>query len=109
MGGLCVETSNVPEKHEAVVDAGTRFVEAMLAIWRIGRAGGLGAKARVLEHYLWPKIAREIERAYFQVLGWEQAKVAKKPSLGTKEVDENGCAANWLTGESMNFGLRSGR
>jgi hypothetical protein len=42
----------------------------------------------VLEHYLWPKIAGEIERAYFQVLGWEQAKVAKKPSLGTKEVDE---------------------
>jgi hypothetical protein len=56
-GGLWVVTSNVPEKREAVVDAGYTF--------RRGDASDL--------------------------------------------ADRLSCAANWLTGGSMNFGLRSGR
>jgi hypothetical protein len=61
----------------------------------VASIGGFAERAMVVSQTLHqryreqrPKIAGEIERAYFQVLGWQQAKVAKKPSLGTKEADK---------------------
>jgi glycosyltransferase involved in cell wall biosynthesis len=97
--GLCVVASDVPENREVVMDAGYTFrrgdagdlagrLSFLIANPAVREAAGRAAKARILEHYLWPKIAGEIERAYFQVLGWEQAKVAKKPSIGTKDAEK---------------------
>jgi glycosyltransferase involved in cell wall biosynthesis len=97
--GLCVVASDVPENREVVMDAGYTFrrgdagdladrLSFLIANPAVREAAGRTAKARVLEHYLWPKIAGEIERAYFQVLGWERATVAKKPSRGTKDADK---------------------
>jgi glycosyltransferase involved in cell wall biosynthesis len=97
--GLCVVASDVPENREVVMDAGYTFrrgdagdladrLSFLIANPALREAAGRAAKARVLEHYLWPKIAGEIERAYFKVLGWGQATVAKKPSLGTKDADK---------------------
>lgn len=97
--GLCVVASDVPENREVVMDAGYTFrrgdagdladrLSFLIANPAVREAAGRAAKARILEHYLWPKIAAEIERAYFQVLGWEQATVAKKPSRGTKDMDK---------------------
>ncbi|MGD0758852.1 MAG: glycosyltransferase family 4 protein [Candidatus Sulfotelmatobacter sp.] len=96
--GLCVVASDVPENREVVMDAGYTFrrgdagdladrLSFLIGNPAVREAAGRAAKARVLEHYLWPKIAGEIERAYFQVLGWEQTTVAKKPS---RSVDDAG-------------------
>jgi glycosyltransferase involved in cell wall biosynthesis len=95
--GLCVVASDVPENREVVRDAGYTFrrgdagdladrLSFLIANPAVREAAGRAAKARILEHYMWPKIAAEIERAYFQVLGWEQATVAKKPSLGVEDA-----------------------
>lgn len=97
--GLCVVASDVPENREVVMDAGYTFrrgdagdladrLNFLIANPAVREAAGRAAKARILEHYLWPKIAGDIERAYFQVLGWEQTTVAKKPSRGTKDADK---------------------
>src|SRR5208283_2508068 len=79
--GLCVLTSDVPENREVVDEAGFTFqhgnaadladrLRFLIANPAVREAAGRAAKSRVLEHYLWPKIAGEIERTYFQVLGW---------------------------------------
>ncbi|MGC2329224.1 MAG: glycosyltransferase family 4 protein, partial [Candidatus Sulfotelmatobacter sp.] len=94
--GLCVVASDVPENREVVMDAGYTFrrgdaadladrLSFLIANPAVREAAGRGAKARVLEHYLWPKITREIERAYFQVLGWEWQEAPKKPSTSASE------------------------
>jgi glycosyltransferase involved in cell wall biosynthesis len=94
--GLCVVASDVPENREVVMDAGYTFrrgdagdladrLSFLIANPAVREAAGRAAKARVLEHYLWPKIAGEIEQAYFRVLGWEQ-KTPKKPSVGVEDA-----------------------
>jgi hypothetical protein len=47
----------------------------------VREAAGEAAKRRIREHYQWQNIAVEIERVYFEMMGWEQtAAPAKKPS-----------------------------
>jgi glycosyltransferase involved in cell wall biosynthesis len=93
--GLCVLASDVPENREAVMDAGYTFrrgdtadladrLSFLITNPAVREAAGRAAKARVREHYLWPKIAQDIESAYFKVLGWEQARPGKKPSVGVE-------------------------
>jgi glycosyltransferase involved in cell wall biosynthesis len=95
--GLCVVASDVPENREVVTDAGYTFrrgdaadladrLRFLIANPAVREAAGRAAKARVREHYLWPKIAGDIERTYFQTLGWEQVRPAKKPSQGAEEA-----------------------
>lgn len=90
--GLCVLTSDIPENREVVNEAGFTFergnsadladrLRFLIANPTVREAAGAAAKARIREEYLWPKIAADIERSYFQVLGRElEQSPAKKPS-----------------------------
>jgi glycosyltransferase involved in cell wall biosynthesis len=90
--GLCVLASDVAENREAVDDAGFTFrrgdvadladrLRFLIANPAVREAAGRAAKRRIREHYQWTKIAAEIERVYFETMGWEPATVpAKKPS-----------------------------
>jgi hypothetical protein len=47
----------------------------------VRKAAGQAAKRRVRDHCQWPQIAVEIERIYFQMMGWEWAATpSKRPS-----------------------------
>jgi glycosyltransferase involved in cell wall biosynthesis len=82
--GLCVLTSDVAENREAVEDAGFTFrrgdvadladrLRFLLANQTVREAAGQAARRRVREQYQWPKIAAEVERVYFEMMGWEAA------------------------------------
>jgi glycosyltransferase involved in cell wall biosynthesis len=90
--GLCVLTSDVAENREAVDGAGFTFRRGDVADLadRLGflianpaarEAAGEAARRRIREHYQWSKIAGEIERVYFQMMGWDAIAIqSKKPS-----------------------------
>src|ERR1700691_1832170 len=90
--GLCVLTSDVAENREAVDDTGFTFrrgdaadladrLRFLIANPAVREAAGQAAKRRIREHYQWPKIAAEVERVYFETIGWELAAMpGKKPS-----------------------------
>jgi glycosyltransferase involved in cell wall biosynthesis len=90
--GICVLSSDVAENKEAIDDAGFTFrrgdaadladrLRFLIANPAVREAAGQAAKRRIREHYQWPQIAAEIERVYFEMMGWELApKLARKPS-----------------------------
>lgn len=90
--GLCVLTSDVPENREVVDGAGFTFrcgdaadlaerLRFLIANPAIREAAGRLAKKRIREHYQWQKIASDIEKVYFELLGWQWIEAgAKKPS-----------------------------
>jgi glycosyltransferase involved in cell wall biosynthesis len=92
--GLCVLTSDVAENREAIEDAGFTFrrgdvsdlsdrLRFLIANPAVREAAGAAAKQRVREQYQWSHIAAEIERVYFETMGWKWKEAAvKKPSLG---------------------------
>ncbi len=89
--GLCVLSSDVAENREAVEDAGFTFrrgdaadladrLRFLIANPAVREAAGQAAKQRIREHYQWPQIAREIERVYFEMMGWKLAETgARRP------------------------------
>jgi glycosyltransferase involved in cell wall biosynthesis len=104
--GLCVVASDVPENRELVRDAGYTFRQGdaadladrlrfLIANPAVREAAGRAAKARIQEHYLWAKIAKDIERNYLQALGREQRRPMKKPSRG--EEDAGKTAERWAS------------
>lgn len=87
--GLCVVTSDVPENREVVDGAGFTFrcgsvadlarrLRFLIANPAVREAAGKAAQRRIKEEYQWQQITRDIERAYFQMLGWQQAEVPLK-------------------------------
>jgi glycosyltransferase involved in cell wall biosynthesis len=90
--GLCVVTSDVPENQEAVEGAGFTFrqgdaadladrLQFLIANPAVREAAGQAAKRRVREQYQWPGIAQQVERVYFDMMGWDGTRsAAKKPS-----------------------------
>ena len=91
--GLCVLSSDVEENKEAVDDAGFTFrrgdaadladrLRFLIANPAVREAAGQAAKRRVREHYQWPKIAAEIERVYFEMMGWELAETPARKPIG---------------------------
>jgi glycosyltransferase involved in cell wall biosynthesis len=81
--GLCVLTSDVPENRELVEGAGFTFragsvtdladrLRYLIANPGVREAAGRSAKKRIEEQYQWQKISVEIEKAYFQLMGWER-------------------------------------
>jgi glycosyltransferase involved in cell wall biosynthesis len=90
--GLCVLSSDVAENREAVEDAGFTFrrgevadlaarLRFLIANPAVREAAGQAAKRRIREHYQWPNISSEIERVYFEMMGWKTNTIpAKKPS-----------------------------
>jgi len=79
--GVCVLTSDIPENKEVVEGSGYTFhrgdqadLERMLDLLirdpELRRQAATGGRERIQTQYLWPVIARSIEAAYYQALGW---------------------------------------
>jgi glycosyltransferase involved in cell wall biosynthesis len=79
--GVCVLTSDIPENNEVVEGAGFTFRRGDLADFErmldllvrnpeLRRRSANLARERIQGQYLWPEIARSIEKAYYDVLGW---------------------------------------
>ncbi|HEX7422627.1 MAG TPA: glycosyltransferase family 4 protein, partial [Terriglobales bacterium] len=79
--GVCVLTSDIPENNEVVEGAGFTFhrgdqadLERMLDLLvhnpELRRQSAARERERIQGQYLWPAIARSIETAYYNVLGW---------------------------------------
>jgi glycosyltransferase involved in cell wall biosynthesis len=79
--GVCVLTSDIPENNEVVEGAGFTFLrgdqadlERMLDLLihnpELRRQSAARERERIQQQYLWPEIARNIEKAYYKVLGW---------------------------------------
>jgi glycosyltransferase involved in cell wall biosynthesis len=107
--GLCVVTSDVPENREVVDRAGFTFVRGsaldladrlrfLIANPAVREAAGKAAKRRIREKYQWQQIARDIEKAYFQIMGW---KLAEAP---TRKASTRAAAA----GEGRGVERRAG-
>jgi hypothetical protein len=48
----------------------------------VREAAGEAGKSRVREHYQWANIAMQIERVYFETMGWKlPPSVPRKPSV----------------------------
>jgi len=97
--GLCVLTSDVPENLEVVEGAGFTFqrgsatdladrLRFLIANPAVREAAGKAAKKRIAEHYQWQTIAEGIEKAYFQMMGWELVKAAAKKT-GARSVADS--------------------
>jgi glycosyltransferase involved in cell wall biosynthesis len=98
--GLCVLTSDVPENREVVDGAGFTFqrgnasdladrLRFLLANPAVRQAAGRTAKRRIEEQYQWQKITQDIERTYFQLMGWGLVDVqAKKPNASIAAIVE---------------------
>ena len=91
--GLCVLSSDVAENREAVDDTGFTFrrgdvadladrLRFLLANPAVREAAGQAAKRRIREHYQWPQIAVEIERLYFEMMGWPLAEAPARKPIG---------------------------
>jgi len=90
--GLCVVTSDVPENREVVDGAGFTFqrgsaadladrLRFLIANPAMREAAGKAAKKRIREQYQWQKIADDIEKAYFDMMGWTPVvALPKKPA-----------------------------
>jgi glycosyltransferase involved in cell wall biosynthesis len=79
--GVCVLTSDIPENNEVVEGAGFTFrrgdqvdLERMLDLLihdpELRHQSAVRGRERIQGQYLWPEIARSIEKAYYSVLGW---------------------------------------
>lgn len=83
--GLCVLTSNVPENREVVDGAGLTFqrgsvkdlseqLRFLIENPAVRDAAGKAARRRVEDQYQWQKVTEDIEKAYFQLMGWKWMK-----------------------------------
>ncbi len=79
--GVCVLTSDIPENNEVVEGAGFTFhrgdqadlerkLDLLVHNPQLRRQSAARGRQRVQGQYLWPEIARSIEKAYYSVLGW---------------------------------------
>jgi glycosyltransferase involved in cell wall biosynthesis len=100
--GLCVLTSDVPENREVVDGAGFMFqrgnaadladrLRFLIANPAAREAAGRTARKRIEEQYQWQKVAEDIEKAYFNILGSELVETpARKPSARAVGGSESG-------------------
>lgn len=96
--GLCVLASDLAENQEAIDGAGFTFrrgevanlaerLRFLIANPAVREAAGQAAKRRVRECYQWGMIAGQIERVYFETMGWAwPASVPRKPSASVAEA-----------------------
>jgi glycosyltransferase involved in cell wall biosynthesis len=99
--GLCVLASDVPENREVVEGAGYMFTRGsaidladrlhfLIANPAVREAAGRTAKRRIQDQYQWPKIAADIEKAYFEIMGWKPVAVPKKPCAKATSASAGG-------------------
>ncbi|MGA8065706.1 MAG: glycosyltransferase family 4 protein [Terriglobales bacterium] len=92
--GVCVLTSDIPENKELVDNAGFTFergdqtdLERMLDLLirnpEIRRLSAARGRELIQGHYLWPQIARSIEKTYFDALGWMPGENSPSSSPGS--------------------------
>jgi glycosyltransferase involved in cell wall biosynthesis len=79
--GVCVLTSDIPENQEVVAGIGftfkrgdrsdlTRVLELLIRNPDLRRQMAAKAAQEIQRQYLWPEIARSIEKTYYKVLEW---------------------------------------
>lgn len=91
--GLCVVTSDVPENREVVEGAGFTFecgnardlaerLRFLIANPAVREAAGRTARRRIEDRYQWRNVALDIEKAYYEMMGWGngEASTAKQAS-----------------------------
>ena len=99
--GLCVLASDVPENREVVDGAGFTFrrgdsadlaehLRFLIANPSMREAAGRSARKRIEEQYQWQKVAVEVEKAYFSLLGYAaRDSIQKKPvAAETADISE---------------------
>lgn len=100
--GICVLTSDIPENHEVVEDAGftfragdvddfARMMELLLSDPEVRAMAGRSAKQRIEHHYLWPQITTEIAATYDELAarrGARKPPVPEKLSIAGKAESE---------------------
>ena len=79
--GVCVLTSDIPENKEVVEGTGFTFhrgdqadlerkLDWLVHNPELRRQSAARGQERIQSQFLWPAIARTIEKAYYKVLGW---------------------------------------
>ena len=77
--GVCVLTSDIPENQEVVAGVGftfkhgdqsdlTRLLDLLICNPELRRQMATKGEQQIQEQYLWPDVARSIEKAYYKVL-----------------------------------------
>jgi len=77
--GVCVLTSDIPENQEVVTGVGftfkhgdqsdlTRLLDLLIRNPALRRQMAAKGEQQIQEQYLWPDVARSIEKAYYKVL-----------------------------------------
>jgi glycosyltransferase involved in cell wall biosynthesis len=85
--GVCVLTSDIPENQEVVAGSGftfkrgdqpdlARVLDLLIRNPDLRRQMAAKGEQQIQEQYLWPDIARSIEKAYYKVLAWNPSDVA---------------------------------
>jgi glycosyltransferase involved in cell wall biosynthesis len=81
--GVCVLASDIPENKEVVEGAGFTFqrgdqldlefmLNSLIHNPALRREAATRERERIQGQYLWPAIARSIETAYYDILGWSE-------------------------------------
>ena len=95
--GVCVLTSDILENREVVEGAGFMFrrgdlddLERLLDVLihnpELRRQAASRERDRIASGYLWPEIARSIERTYYGVLGWEASALVLRDGIAIPPV-----------------------
>ena len=90
--GVCVLTSDIPENQEVVGGVGftfkrgdrsdlTRMLDLLIRNPDLRRQMAAKAEQQVRQQYLWPEIARSVEKTYYQVLNWNHPADALAPGV----------------------------
>ena len=98
--GVCVLTSDIPENKEVVEGAGFTFhngdevdLERMLDLLvhnpELRRQSAVRGRERNEGEYQWPLIARSIENAYYNVLGWKTNEQIQSLTPAVQEGRQN--------------------
>ncbi len=98
--GVCVLTSDIPENRELVDGAGFTFqrgdvsdLERMLRLLisepQVRQSAARRGQEHVRRHYLWPRIAGEIEQAYLELLGYEAAVAPEEAPPRTTALEKD--------------------
>jgi glycosyltransferase involved in cell wall biosynthesis len=94
--GVCVLASDVPENRELVDGAGYTFkigdvldLEKMLRLLienaELRESAARKARERIVNHYLWPEIAKQVAEVYLNLM--EEPRATRKPAATTGKAD----------------------
>jgi hypothetical protein len=96
--GVCVLASDIPENNEVVEGAGFTFrhgdqedlalmLDLLIQNPSLRRQAAARQRERIQVQYLWPDIARLIEAAYYNVLGWSPSEYIESAQRENREND----------------------